>query len=108
MASNKELMDAIIEIDANHSLKKPGGAAMNNAELAAELKRLKADAGEETPEPTPPAKTEEKTGYRIADGKSLTVPKLGVIDAGKEIKAEWLPGGEEQLAKLIGKGYVKK
>ncbi|AAQ96540.1 hypothetical protein [Vibrio phage VP16C] len=30
-----------------------------------------------------------------------------MIDEGKEIKAEWLPGGEDQLAYLIGKGLVK-
>ncbi len=108
MASNKELMDSIHAIDPSHSLKNPNGSAMNNADLAAELKRLKADAGEEQePEaPTPPAEPEKKDGYRVAKGKALIVKPFGMLDSGAEIKAEWLPGGDEQLATLIAKGYV--
>ncbi|AAQ96476.1 hypothetical protein [Vibrio phage VP16T] len=129
MASNKELIEKIQALDPNHSLKDGKGNPLNNTGLSKELKRLNEEAAakaaaesgtdgqdtQETPEPTPPApqetpEPETKDGervYKIVKGKSLVVQPVGVLDGGKQIKPEWLPGGEDQLAYLIGKGFVE-
>ncbi len=111
MASNKELIGKILEIEPNHSLNDSSNKPLTNDGLAAELKRLKEKAAEGKPEEQadgkPGAVEVEKTGYRIAKGRALTVHGRGVLGEGCEIKADWLPAGEEQLAKLIAKGHVE-
>lgn len=114
MASNKELIGKILEIDPNHSLNDSENKPLTNEGLTAELKSLRAEASEDKGE-TPEGKGEvvaveveaDAKGYRIAKGRALTVHRRGVLDAGQEIKASWLPGGDEQLAKLIAKGHVE-
>lgn len=49
----------------------------------------------------------KESRYYIADGKALT-SKRGILDAGNEVKVEYLPGGEETLNKFVKSGHIVK
>ena len=49
-----------------------------------------------------------KFPFQVAKGKSLVVKGKGNIHEGCEVRAEWLPGGDEKLAALVKAGVVEK
>lgn len=46
------------------------------------------------------------TGYRVAEGKSISAATGDLIDAGQEISVGHVPGGEQRLEELIKSGHV--
>lgn len=66
-------------------------------------------AGEKPRAPAPKPETEEakKPPYSVAGGGSLT-SKRGILDAGEEVKAEYLNGGKSTLDSLVERGLVVK
>lgn len=53
------------------------------------------------------AKRDAIPPYRVADGKSITCKK-GILADGDEVKAEYLPGGQETLDSLVDRDFVIK
>ncbi|BAV81051.1 hypothetical protein [Vibrio phage CKB-S1] len=68
----------------------------NMDEITADIEAMKAAA------------EQGEAPYKIAKGKSLVVHHKGLLNEGDEIKADWLPNGEDQLKDLIAKGHVVK
>ena len=56
--------------------------------------------------PAPPVKPVVTT-YRIAPGKAIT-SKKGVLGPGKEVKAEYLNGGQKTMDASIQSGHIIK
>jgi len=111
MASNNDLIKSIAAL--NPDVETEG---LNNAQLFATLKSLKlvdtpaalpsdindgpADDGRE------PEAAEEVTAiYHVKMGKALT-SKRGILSDGDEIKAEYLPGGQEAIDAFVISGHV--
>ncbi len=109
MASNNELIEQILELDADANTD-----GLNNkklAELLAEIKARPATdeaeaAAAEAEAPAEPDVEDQLPEYTVAKGKSLTTLR-GVIDGGAAICAKDLAGGEKTLKSLCSKGYVK-
>jgi len=106
MASNNDLIKSIA--DLNPDVETQG---LNNAQLFATLKSLKLV---DTPAAVPsdindgPAddEAEEITAvYHVKMGKALT-SKRGILSDGDEIKAEYLPGGQEAINAFVVSGHV--
>ena len=94
----------------------PGSEDSNDAsdpeaeEKAQKLKddKLKAEkAKKEQAKKEAKAEQDAIPPYRIADGKSIT-SKKGVLTEGDEVKAEYLPGGQETLDYNVDRGFVIK
>lgn len=49
----------------------------------------------------------KKVAYVVSEGKAITT-KRGLLSEGKEIKAEWIGGGEDAFKKLIADKYIVK
>lgn len=64
------------------------------------------DASGQLPSDKEPEPSE--SGYRVADGKSITASTGDVIDAGHEITEKHLAGGAQRLEELVKSGHVVK
>ena len=111
MPSNKDLQSKILELDKGASTD-----GLNNDELARMLSDAKSNLAETSDVATDALADAEKEAleneikrppYYVADGKSVTCKK-GMIDAGGEMKVEYLGGGKKSLATLVKAGVVKK
>lgn len=111
MPSNKDLIKAILELDADANTD-----GLNNPDLAKLLKKLREAKELEgvTTEPKPEVKPTVEplpvvepvaTGPTVAKGKTIT-SKRGILSEGDPICADDLGGGAEALAALIAGGYV--
>lgn len=119
MPSNKELADDIHAIQPEIDV-----TGMNNKDLAALLKDLR--AAQELSAPTPPDlsgpndadndpdlddsdedQIRPASNYVVVDGRSIT-SRRGMINGGKPISSDDLSGGEEALKVLIAKGFVNE
>lgn len=122
MPTNKELADDIHAIQPDIDV-----TGMNNKDLAALLKDLRAAQEFSTPSPldlsAPDAPDLEDNdpdsedsdedhiqpalNYVVVDGRAIT-SRRGMINGGKPISADDLSGGEEALKVLIAKGFVNE
>ena len=122
MPTNKELADDIHAIQPDIDV-----TGMNNKDLAALLKDLRAAQEFSTPSPldlsapnTPDLDDNDPDSedsdedpirpalnYAVVDGRSIT-SRRGMINGGKPISADDLSGGEEALKVLIAKGFVNE
>lgn len=125
-----ELLVAIAAIAAEKGIEAPDTTDKTNAELEAILDGLKDPKPPEGPTDetaavaarkaeyqanmlakaearakAEKAAREKKPPFTIAQGKALTTLR-GILGAGKEIKAEDLPGGKEALKDFVERGYV--
>ena len=108
MPSNKEFVTQIdalaaeLEVDASTN-------GLNNTQLAARLKELKALSEAVEPEAVEPEAEELKaveTGLRIAPGKAVT-SKIGILSEDSGIvTADMFAGGDETIKTLIKSGHV--
>ena len=107
MASNEQLQAQIKAEAEKKGVDSQNTSEMSNADMAAELKRLKTEV------PMPPQGDEQeveddkKPPFYVCDGKSLT-SKVGMIHEGKEVKAEFLHGGKDRIKELIKDGVIAK
>lgn len=114
MPTNKELADDIHAIQPDIDV-----TGMNNKDLAALLKDLRAAQEISTPSPldlgapkAPDLGDNENPirpalNYVVVDGRSIT-SRRGMIHGGKPISSDDLSGGEEALKVLIAKGFVNE
>lgn len=122
MPTNKELADDIHAIQPDIDV-----TGMNNKDLAALLKDLRAAQEFSTPSPLdlsapkgvdlddsdPDSEDSDEDhirpalNYVVVDGRSIT-SRRGMINGGKPISADDLSGGEEALKVLIAKGFVNE
>ncbi len=96
MPSNKAMITDIIELDADANTD-----GLNNADLAALLKKLREARELEAP-------VVKTAGTTVAPGKSITT-RRGLLDAGSPICAQDLAdgeAGEKSLAEHIRNGAV--
>ncbi len=108
MASNAELQSQVEELCKELGIDPVDTSEMNNKDLTAKVKELKAlqdDESEDAKDDESEDIEEVKPPYYIADGKSVACKK-GVLAEGKEIKAEYLGGGKEALKSLVKIGAV--
>lgn len=108
MASNEQLQAQIKAEAEKKGVDSQNTSEMSNADMAAELKRLKTEV------PMSPQDDEQddeqddkKPPFYVCDGKSLT-SKVGMIHEGKEVKAEFLHGGKDRIKELIKDGVIAK
>lgn len=99
MASNKELIDEITKLDKGAVTED-----LNNAQLAAMLKKLKHT---EAMIPTPEPKGSKPKKDSVVEGKAITT-KAGIKGSGVVITAKMLSGGDEALNALRNKGFLVK
>lgn len=127
MPTNKELADDIHAIQPDIDV-----TGMNNKDLAALLKDLRAAQEFSTPSPldlsapkasdsdpdedndpdlddedNDPDPARPALNYVVVDGCSIT-SRRGMINGGKPISSDDLSGGEEALKVLIAKGFVNE
>lgn len=111
MPSNKDLIAAIKHAAIEIGVSTPLVSGVGNNGLVEILKDLTEPVGPPTPPVLPEVvnipPVKPPTGYVIAPGKCITCKK-GVLDEGKEIKVEWVSGGQESFDKLTENGYVVK
>ena len=101
MATNKELIESILNLDADAKVDD-----LNNKNLAALLKEL--NSAEGNGELSIASVEEVKLHpYSIAKGKSV-VCKKGILSHGDEIKSDYLGGGEDALNALVKSKVVVK
>jgi hypothetical protein len=127
MATNRELSAEIETLSAELGIE-ANLTGLNNAALTELLESLRAKAAErvstpgpKAPEPVdgaapvseggepppPPAPVAQLFPYQVSRGKSLKT-KRGTLQAGEEVRAKDLGGGQEQLEQLVRFGYVDK
>jgi hypothetical protein len=126
MATNRELSAEIETLSAELGIE-ANVSGLNNAALTELVESLRAKAAERAPapgprapepvdgaaplseggEPPPPRPVAQLFPYQVARGKSLRT-KRGTLQAGEEVRARELSGGQEQLDQLVGYGYVDK
>lgn len=58
------------------------------------------------PEPEPKQKAKKADGPAVADGKSITTLKRGILGAGESITAKDLGGGDAAFKALKKKGFI--
>ena len=119
MPTNKELAAEAEALAAELELEAPTTEGLNNAELAALVKELKAKRGDDVATEEAKAKAAarkagaveptEKPPYYMAPGKAITSLK-GILsgDTEDEVKAEMLSGGETALKSLVKSGHIIK
>lgn len=102
MASNMKLIADINAINPDAVTE-----GLNNAQLSELLKSLKAAILAMEPEPELDPEPTAKKGHYVADGKSITSLR-GILGEGREVKAEYFPGGEETFQGLKDRGDIVK
>jgi hypothetical protein len=104
MASNKELIESIVEVSAALSKEAPETDKKTNAELSEMLKELKIlGPGEKNSD----WDKVPVLDYVVNAGKAIT-SKRGILADGDEIGAEDLAGGDDALQAFVVSGHVKK
>ena len=125
MAKNEDIIADITALAAEKGVDVPVTEGLNNAQLAATLKTMKAPAAP-APAPAPakpaapaPAKPADNTDdivepvnikrppFYIKDGKSLTTLK-GILGPGDEVKVEYLIDGKDGLKRHVANGVIAK
>lgn len=119
MASNKDIIADINILATEKGLANPVTEGLNNVELAAMLKEMKAPAKPAAPAAPAPAKPADNHDdivepvkvklppFYIKDGKSLTTLK-GILGPGDEVKAEYLIDGKDGLKHHVENGVIAK
>lgn len=100
MASNKELIASIMELDPDAVTDD-----LNNAQLAETLKGLKAEATEVPKAAEPKAAEPKAAELRVPKGKAMTT-LAGMKSDGDVITAAMVVGGDATLAALKKKGLL--
>lgn len=125
MPSNADLIKSIAELSEALGKDAPDTEGKSNAELANIASALKAEKKKADEDTTPGAAANaaadakkdaaaekekaaaKKPKHSVAERKAVT-SKRGILSDGDEIKAEYLPGGEDTLKALIKSGHVVK
>ncbi len=121
MPTNEKMMEDIAVLTKELNLK-VNTEGMGSKELTNELADLRAkkkDAERQTKsdkaekvriaeEKVAAKKASGKAKLVVCKGRSVCCTKRGIIGPGQEIKAEWLPSGKNDIAKLIKRGVVDK
>lgn len=121
MPSNADIIKAIAEAAEAKGVDVPETEGLKNDELADILSGLKKLDGKEAKaaklaEAAEAKKLEDKANakaaakkppFSVAKGKAIT-SKRGVLAEGDEIKAEYLPGGDDAIKAFVKSGHVVK
>ncbi len=102
MATNKELTESILKLDADAET-----YGLNNKALAKLLKQLNSVKADDDELSVADVEEVKAHPYSIAEGKSVTCKK-GILSHGDEIKADYLGGGQDALDALVKSKVVVK
>ena len=103
MASNTQLIESIEVAAVERNLEVPNTEGLNNAQLAALLKKVKSTETTPAVDETTPAV--DPTAYHVDEGKAITT-KRGIIADGDEIEPNDLPGGLEAIKAFVKSGHI--